>query len=256
MPKDEKRNSPALDTSGGLAGRFQAGSLDHALLVVINGPPRTGKDHAARAIAASSAYLGRPTVIRRISDELKLYTHRKYGVGELPADHFEAVKDVPCAGFGGRTPRQAYIETSEKVIKPEFGEGALGDLLSERMLAENDTGEVAPESVYLLPGAGCWPEVEPIAALFSPSRIFLLRVSAAPVAGNEAGKARLTDYRGDLAELERAGVQTGQLVNDFTESFTALARERVADFLSMHEIGRIAGRETGKERSDEAFSPA
>lgn len=233
--------------------RFHAGSLDHALLVIINGPPRTGKDHAARAIAAASAYLGRPAVIRRISDELKLYTHRKYGVGHLSADHFEAVKDVPCAGFGGRTPRQAYIETSEKVIKPEFGEGALGDLLSERMLAENDTGEVAPESVYLLPGAGCWPEVEPIAALFSPSRIFLLRVSAAP----KAGKEGLTDYRGDLAELERAGVHTGHLVNDFTETFTALARERVADFLSMHEIGRIADREAaGRDRGGEAFSPA
>src|SRR5690606_4846988 len=122
------------------------GSLPDSLLVIFNGPPRAGKDHAARAVAASMNYLGRPVEIRRISDELKHFTHRKFGIEGIEADHFETVKDDPSPSFAGSTPRQAYIETSETVIKPTFGESALGDFLAERMLADMETGDVDAES--------------------------------------------------------------------------------------------------------------
>lgn len=246
-------HNPALPREGLRSG--YSGYLPEATLVILNGPPRAGKDHAARAIAGalfprSSSYLGRPVEIRRISDELKNYTHARYGLKGIAADHFESTKDVPSPHFAGLTPRQAYIETSETDIKVRFGESALGDFMAESLLAQAESGDADPATLYLLPGAGCWPEVEPVAALFDPDRILLLRIEPAPARTSGTEAFPLTDYRGDLRELEAMGVEAGTIVNTMDENFERVALNRVADFLSTREMARIARRHTESAADD------
>lgn len=232
--------------------RFCSGLLPEASLVILNGPPRAGKDHAARGIARAVSYLGRPVEVRRISDELKNYTHASFGLKGVAADHFEEMKDLPSPQFGGLTPRQAYIRTSETDIKVKFGQSALGDFMAESMLSQAESGTADPATVYLLPGAGCWPEVEPVAALFDPEHILLLRIQ--PMRRNSAGpgmdRPPMSDYRGDLHELEALGVETGTIVNAMDDRFVTVALNRVADFLSTREMARIARRHGVERRED------
>lgn len=96
-------------------------------VIVLNGPPRAGKDTAAALIeeAFGAAHL-------KFSVTLKEETHRRYGLAPLPHDTFEKVKDDPLPEFGGKSPRQAYIETGRDMRSKE-GEDVFGRLLSHQI---------------------------------------------------------------------------------------------------------------------------
>lgn len=195
-------------------------------LIIFNGPPRTGKDHAARFIERQIETVGVcPVAISRIADVLKQHTHEKYGLTGMPPHLFEEVKDNPRPEFGGLTPREAYIRHFRDDLEPRWGESALGDLFARR-LHEQSLANDQPGTVHLLPGAGYWPEVAPIAAMFDPDRILLLRIERDGLPGIPG-----SDYRGDLSELEEMGVWTENIHNDFTPRFEQKLLASVAAFL-------------------------
>lgn len=89
------------------------------LLILFNGPPQSGKDTGSEHFLD---ILGNLATHLKFSAALKQMTHDLYGLPLGTAfDYFEKVKDQPRDEFYGLTPRQAYINVAEKLIKPVHG---------------------------------------------------------------------------------------------------------------------------------------
>lgn len=94
--------------------------------ILLNGPPRSGKDSAALALQSFIP----DSLILGFSWHLKIMVHTIYLGREgaaLHPNHFDAVKDEPQDILGGMSWRGAYIHYSEKVIKPLHGKRWFGE---------------------------------------------------------------------------------------------------------------------------------
>ena len=85
-------------------------------ILLLNGPPRSGKDTIAEYLEGHGWHHG------KFSKVLKERTHALYGMIDCPYDAFENVKDENLSVFFGITPREAYINTSEMLMKPVHGD--------------------------------------------------------------------------------------------------------------------------------------
>lgn len=136
------------------------------LLIIINGAPRTGKNHIAEMISSEIADLGCESFNISISDHLKKITHEIYRLN-ADIDAYERVKDLPHTDFGGKTPRNAYIEVSD-VIRRERGVDYFGRVALRRI------GDF--EGPILLPGAGFADEIAPLLDAIGRDSSVLLRL--------------------------------------------------------------------------------
>lgn len=118
-------------------------------VIVLNGPPRAGKDTAAAFIEEQfgAAHL-------KFSITLKEETHRRHGLAPLPHDAFERVKDDPLPEFGGKSPRQAYIQTGRD-MRAVDGEDVFGRLLSKEL-------EKHPANVIVVSDLASAAELRPL----------------------------------------------------------------------------------------------
>ena len=105
-------------------------------VVFLNGPPGAGKDTAGRVLEQFFA----SSTIMKMARRLKESVHADYGAPELPHDYFESVKDIPNDFFFGKTPRQAYIDKSEKMVKPVLGKDFYGRIFCRDLADEYDFG--------------------------------------------------------------------------------------------------------------------
>lgn len=184
-------------------------------VVLLNGPPRAGKDAAAAALLAAI-----PDACRiGFADELKVRTHRLYGL-EAPAAAFEDRKDIPAAEFLGRTPREVYIEVSERLLKPLHGPGVFGRLWlrsARRAVARGARLLVVSDS-----GFADEAQAGPI-ALAGPANVLLVRIHR-PVRGF-AGDSR--------GYLDLPGIETVDLVNDdLLAIWGAIVTAEVSDWIA------------------------
>lgn len=123
------------------------------LLVLISGPPRSGKNRAGACLAER---LGADHFA--LSNMLKQLTHQHFGMGsELPPLEFESCKDTPMKEFGGRTPRQSYIMFSEKYLKPRYGNDYLGRVGKNRIKSNKEKGRIS-----IVSGVGFIDEIRPM----------------------------------------------------------------------------------------------
>lgn len=98
-------------------------------LVILNGPPRSGKD----TLADYLCYRYSNAVHLKFADEVKQKVHRMYGLHESSSIALEKTKDIPCKALYYLTPREAYIGLSELYIKPMHGKDFLGRVLVEKI---------------------------------------------------------------------------------------------------------------------------
>lgn len=103
------------------------------LIVVFNGPPNSGKDHAARAMSViyEAPHFEMKAPLRKIAhDYFAAFFNCDYLQAEKMCNEVEsskALKDTyKFTSFGGRTWRQMLIHISEDVVKPLFGKDAFG----------------------------------------------------------------------------------------------------------------------------------
>ncbi len=91
-------------------------------VIVLNGPPRAGKDTAILSL-------------QKIFDDVEVYQffrpikemlHKELGLN-VPYDHYEALKDDPLPEFRGMTPRLAYIDKGDR-LQLELGHDILSDI--------------------------------------------------------------------------------------------------------------------------------
>jgi hypothetical protein len=129
-------------------------------IVFVNGPPRAGKDTAVKLIQEWSQ-----GEFQRVgfADHLKEATHAAYGLfgpdgKPLPYDYFEHCKGEPRPEFFGITPRQAYINHSEKYMKEFHGQDVYGHLYVKRL---KDLYNGVPPEYLGVPDSGFYPEMLP-----------------------------------------------------------------------------------------------
>jgi hypothetical protein len=136
-------------------------------VVLLNGPPRSGKDTAARIIIKDMP----GTVRHGFADPLKNATHALY-CRACASDAYEDVKDTPHADFLGLSPRQAYIEMSERMVKPVRGKAFFGSV----MVRQVERARAAGARMVVIPDSGFASELAPIIAAVGPASVLLLRM--------------------------------------------------------------------------------
>lgn len=97
-------------------------------IVLIQGPPRSGKDTTGRFIMTQMMNkYSKPAKIMKFATPVNRWMMKNFNV-DCNDGHD---KDVPCDALGGLTRRQAAIKYSEDFMKPNFGEDIFGHLASK-----------------------------------------------------------------------------------------------------------------------------
>jgi hypothetical protein len=134
-------------------------------VVLLNGPPRCGKDTIGEML-----YCDLPSaVLCKFAQPIADYLRDVHGI-----DMRTVEKDEPHDALCGRTPREVAIAYSERMCKPLFGEAYFGDLLAlevESQAAQND-GLVA-----IVTDSGFRTEAQALARKVGPQNVLLVRVS-------------------------------------------------------------------------------
>ena len=132
------------------------------IVIVLNGPPRAGKDTATDVLKGHF----KDSQVYPFFRPIKEMLHAELGL-DVSFDHFETVKDDPRDEFGGMTPRLAYIDKGER-LQSEFGHSILLDIYFESIRACN-----AP---LLITTCGNDGEAVEISRLFGNENVLVMRI--------------------------------------------------------------------------------
>lgn len=186
--------------------------------ILLNGPPRVGKDHAANVL------LREFKICRKLkfSNPLKLGVHASYGVDDdLNPDFFEDVKDEPNDIFFGMTPRQAYIYHSEEYMKPLHGKDVYGRILTNTVKHDRFQPSNALNKVYIIPDSGFVDETKPLIKEIGADNVLLVRL-------HSSLNGRELDFIGDSRSyLDLPNVEAMDLVNTRDSTFDRVVRAAV-----------------------------
>lgn len=148
-------------------------------VILFNSPPRSGKDLAANYLAEyiNEEYDDWVGLRYMFAKPLKETTHAMYGLDYLEFDAFEETKDKPAEEFFGLTPRQAYINTSELMIKPVLGNDHWGKVCVEFLkglgyLADSD----GMDTVVVISDCGFIEELAPIKEYVGAENLTMIRL--------------------------------------------------------------------------------
>ena len=102
--------------------------------IILNGPPRSGKDTIAEYISDKFGYT-RASFKEPLIDSTCFY----YGVDrDWFMNRYEEDKEVRQENLNGLSRRQALIHVSENVMKPQRGKGIFGEMLAASMVASEN----------------------------------------------------------------------------------------------------------------------
>lgn len=193
-------------------------------IILLNGPPRSGKDTAGNHI------MDRFGATRAsFADELKTRTHGLYGIRGVSPLHFEDVKDQPLPEFLGLTPRQAYINTSELLLKQAHGKDVMGRLLLQNAL-------VCP-GLYVAPDSGFVEEAHPIIEALGHENALLIRVHATKRGCTFTGDSR--NFIG-LARVKTYDVHNDDFGDEAVARFKANVEDIVRHWLDGFRVNSAA----------------
>ena len=191
--------------------------MSKPFLVMLNGPPGSGKDFAAQTLVEA--------------DDLSV-SHHKFA---------EPLKDMACAlleidnktlemskkqpiGLYGVTVRQLLIDMSEKWMKPCYGKDIFGKIAAERvaesMQLTDHFGE-EPYDLYVFSDCGCDSEVNHVLKLFGNENAILIRL-----------RRDGCTYEGDSRSyIELSDVRSVDIMNDGDERFPKMLINIIKDWM-------------------------
>ena len=139
-------------------------------IILINGPPRSGKDMAATFIRRD---LGADRCTDfRMKQPLWDIFQAMFAFTDMQLHNMVNTpqKDMPQEMLHGLTPRQVLIDISESFIKPRFGDQFLGEVIARRIA--NSPCEFATVS-----DSGFTTEAWPLLSKFQRPNIFCISLS-------------------------------------------------------------------------------
>lgn len=137
-------------------------STSSRLVIVLNGPPRAGKDTAIEILQD----VIKDGDVYQFFRPIKEMLHVELGL-DVPHDHYELQKDDELLEFGGMTPRRAYIDKGER-LQAEFGHSVLLDTYFEAISSSN--------SPVLITTCGNDGEACEIASIFGNENVLVIRI--------------------------------------------------------------------------------
>lgn len=150
-------------------------------ILILNGPPRSGKDTAFKGI--KEAYDDKIERIK-FATPVKEACHVLLG-NEYGEDEFEDEKDTPSPYFFNVSPRKFYIELAEHV-KKVFTQEFFGYVFLRRYRWK---GYEQRDSILIVSDCGFNEELEPLKRFFDPTELCLVRI-------HREGKDYSKDSRG------------------------------------------------------------
>ena len=139
-------------------------------IVLLNGPPYSGKDTIARHLLERTP--PKYGVIMKFATPLKTIVRDFFCFGDQKLFDFwdsPANKDKPTDQFLGRSCRDCQIGVSEGFFKPTFGQDVFGKILA-RDIARTEKG------IYYISDSGFRPEAEVLVKKFGAENVILVNL--------------------------------------------------------------------------------
>lgn len=191
-------------------------------LILLNGAPRVGKDHAARFIQRALPDHYPFVVFDRMSMPIKLAFAAMIAAdideyGDVDGYERDKEKVIPLLGVSYR---QWQIDFSEKFMKPLYGNAIFAKLFLSRIEA---LAQEEPNAIVVVPDCGFQIEVDHVASEFPTEDIALFRL--------------LRDhctFDGDSRQYVAPAPKMffRELYNDGTPAFETLILNTVQEFLN------------------------
>lgn len=138
-------------------------------VVLLNGPPRCGKDTAALGLANSLRGICTP-ILHKFAEPLAAAVRGMFGITQSRWDYlYTTAKEVPTGELLGMSPREAMIWVSEDVMKPKFGDEVFGTLAAEKISKMN-------RGVVVISDCGFDAEILPVADVVGWGSILILSI--------------------------------------------------------------------------------
>lgn len=172
-------------------------------ILLLNGPPRCGKDTVSRILKSRNASFVHE---EKFASPMKRVVPLVYSV---TLDHWKqhldtaANKDLPCSEFFGRSPRQAQIDFSESYLKPIHGKDIFGKLLVRRLhMICGGKFDCA-----IISDSGFLPEAEKVIEEFGAENVQLWRIyrEGCDYSGDSRNYINLDDFGVQTYEIENNG---------------------------------------------------
>jgi len=139
-------------------------------VVILNGPPNSGKDVlASYCSAADHSQYGHASVVRRFKESLYVVTAMLYCVDLewlIAVANDRDQKDEYQPELGS-TPREALIFTSERVVKPHYGDEWFGKKAAQSLV---------PGRIHWFSDGGFLSEMNPLLAAVGQENFLLVRL--------------------------------------------------------------------------------
>ena len=164
-------------------------------ILLINGPPRSGKDTLTKLFCNffDMCHL-------KFADPLRKTVPAMFGLKQGFYDYLiEEEKDHPSVHLGGMSPREAQIWLSEEVMKPKFGQDIFGRVAV-------GTAKSAEQTMICVSDSGFEAEAYAMVEEFGKENVGIIRL-------RRAGCTFSGDSRGPVS-IE--GVKSIDLTNDGT----------------------------------------
>jgi len=183
-------------------------------ILLVNGPPRSGKDTVGRLLAEN--YNGE-VYITKMAKALKERTHSLYGLfvagtwEPLAHDFFEDCKDQPHHLFMGIKPRDAYIAVSERLMKPLHGAEVWGNLLVDDIKLHGMDADLV-----VVTDSGFASEARPVIEHFGAHNVSLIHVIRSGCHFNNDSRSYIS-----LPEIEMSPVPNEGTLIQLAETLTS-----------------------------------
>lgn len=150
-------------------------------IVLLNGPPRSGKDTAAELIQ-NKLKEKHPVARCKFATGLRCMAEAAIEASGLldesaeivPLFFCDAFKDTKQSSLCGRTPREVLIQMSEGFVKPLFGKDFFGKVLAHEIKKVKTTRT----SLFLISDSGFTEEAKVLVEKFGAENILLIRLHA------------------------------------------------------------------------------
>lgn len=134
-------------------------------VIIFNGPPGSGKDHAClylRHISDSIHHLEFKSKLIELTCAIYDIT-----IKEFYSIYTRELKELPSEIFNGLSPRQALIFVSEDVIKPKFGKDYMGVSATKR---------IQQNKINAFSDGGFYEELEPVYNKVGAENMLIARI--------------------------------------------------------------------------------